>query len=88
MVTSTSVHISYKFLEFLAGLYEVQEELLHYPQVSIVNKKFHVKVSKTLYFLNPQMDSLYIWYGYRCWSKISITKTLLFKYIENFTTKK
>ena len=31
--------------------------------------KFYVKVFKTLYFLNPQMDLVYIWYDYRCWSK-------------------
>ena len=38
-----------------------------------INKKmlkFYVKVFKTLYFLNPQMDLLYTWYDYRCWSKI------------------
>ena len=32
--------------------------------------KFNIKVFKTLYFLNPQMDLLYIKYDYRCWSKI------------------
>ena len=32
--------------------------------------KFYVKVFKTSYFLNPQMDLVYIWYSYRCWSKI------------------
>ena len=25
---------------------------------------------KDLYFLNPEMDFVYIWYDYRCWSKI------------------
>ena len=64
---------------------KVQEELLHYPSVSIgvgvrigiggigVNKnvkKFYVKVYTTLYFLTPAMDFVYIWYNYRCWSKI------------------
>ena len=28
------------------------------------------KVYKTLYFLNPEMDFVYIWYDYTCWSKI------------------
>ena len=32
--------------------------------------KFYVKVFKTLYFLNPQMELLYIWYDYRYWSRI------------------
>ena len=32
--------------------------------------KFYIKVYKTLYFLNPEMDFVYIWYDYRCWSKI------------------
>ena len=32
--------------------------------------KFYVKVFKTSYFLNPQMDLVYIWYDYRRWSKI------------------
>ena len=32
--------------------------------------KFYVKVYKILYFLNPEMDFVYIWYDYRCWSKI------------------
>ena len=31
--------------------------------------KFYVKVYET-YFLNPEMDFVYIWYDYRCWSKI------------------
>ena len=45
----------------------MQEELLHYPGLGVgfevggsssVNKmlKFYVKVFKSLYFLNPQMD--------------------------------
>ena len=32
--------------------------------------KVYVKVYKTLYFLNPVMDFVYIWGDYRCWSKI------------------
>ena len=28
---------------------------------------------KTLYFLNPQVDLVYIWYDYRCWSKILLS---------------
>ena len=42
---------------------KVQEELLHYPGIGVgvgvgVNKnvKVYIKVFKTLYFLNPQMD--------------------------------
>ena len=59
---------------------KVQEELLHFPRASglmlvleaaALTKmiKFYVKIFKTLYFLNPQMDLVYIWYDYRCWSK-------------------
>ena len=33
-----------------------------------INK--NVKVFMTLYFLNPEMDFVYIWYDYRCWPKI------------------
>ena len=32
--------------------------------------KFYVKVFKTLYFLNPGMDFVYIWHDYGCWSTI------------------
>ena len=32
--------------------------------------KFYVKILKTLHFQNPQMDLVYIWYDYRCRSKI------------------
>ena len=32
--------------------------------------KFYVEAFKTLYFLNPEMDFVYIWYDYRCWSKM------------------
>ena len=35
--------------------------------------KFYVKVFKTSYFLNPQADLVYIWYNYRCWSKIFLS---------------
>ena len=35
--------------------------------------KFYFKVFKTLYFLNPQMDLIYIWFNYRCWSKILLS---------------
>ena len=28
---------------------------------------------KTLYFLNPLMDLVYIWHDYRCWSKILLS---------------
>ena len=31
--------------------------------------KFCVRVFKTSYFLNPEMDCVYIWYDYRCWFK-------------------
>ena len=64
----------------LARLYEVQEEstgtAIALPPASALASaltkmfKFYVKVFKTLYFLNPQMDLLYILYDYRCWSKI------------------
>ena len=35
--------------------------------------EFDVKVFKTLYFLNPQTDLVYVWYDYRCWSKASLS---------------
>ena len=38
--------------------------------------KFYVKVFKTSYFLNPLMDLVYIWYNYRCWSKILLSSIL------------
>ena len=48
---------------FAACLNEVQEELLHYPRVSVsigvgISKmlKFYVKVFKISYFLNPSID--------------------------------
>ena len=31
------------------------------------------QVFKTLYFLNPQMGLVYIWYNYKCWSKILLS---------------
>ena len=39
--------------------------------------KFYIKVFKTLYFLNPQMDLLYIiWHDYIYWSRILFTTVL------------
>ena len=35
--------------------------------------KFFVKVFKTLYFPNTPMDLVYLWYDYRCWSKILLS---------------
>ena len=35
--------------------------------------KFYVKVFKTICFQNPQIDLVYIWYDYRCWSKILLS---------------
>ena len=35
--------------------------------------KFYRKIFKTSYLLNPQMDLVYIWYVYRCWSKILLS---------------
>ena len=32
--------------------------------------KFYVKVFKMLHFLNPEMDFVYIWYDYKCGTKI------------------
>ena len=63
----------------LAYLYESTERAIALPPVSalvsVLTKtlKFHVKVFKTLYLLNPQMDLVYIWYDYRCWSKILLS---------------
>ena len=48
---------------FLAHLDKVQEELLHYPCISIgidTMLKFTVKVFKTSYFPNCMMDLVYI----------------------------
>ena len=35
--------------------------------------KFYFKVFKTLYFLNSQMDLVYILYDNRCWSKLLLS---------------
>ena len=37
--------------------------------------KFYIKDFKTLYFLIHQVDFVYIWYDYRCWSKILFSTT-------------
>ena len=75
-----------KLLPFQLACTKVQEELLHYPSVSVgvgigigggvaltKTLKFYVKVFKTSYFLNPRMDLVCIWYNYRCWSKILLS---------------
>ena len=49
---------------------KVQEELLHYPHALTLAAasafvkilKFYIKVFKTLFYLNPQMDLVYIRY--------------------------
>ena len=48
--------------------------------------KFFVKILKTLYFLNPQRDFVYVWYNYRCWSKILLSPIHLSS-IRNFMLK-
>ena len=74
---------------FLAHLYESTERAIALPLASelalasgsaaaalaALTKmlKFYVKVFKTSYFLNPLMDLVYIWYNYRCWSKILLS---------------
>ena len=63
---------------FLARLYESTGRVTALPLASALvsalaltkNIKYYVKVFKTIYFLNHQMDLLYNWYEYRCWSKI------------------
>ena len=76
------LEFSYKsknFCTFLARLYESTGRAIALPLAlalaSALTKmlKFYVKVFKTLYFLNPQMDLVYIWYKYRCWSKILLS---------------
>ena len=63
-------------VHLLAWLYESTGTAIALPPVSalvsVLTKMlmFYIKVLKTLYFLNPQMDLVYIWYVYRCWSKI------------------
>ena len=66
---------------FLACLYKSTGRAIALPLVSSLatavaltkTLKFCVKVFKTLYFLNPQMHLVYIWYDYRCWSKILLS---------------
>ena len=66
---------------FLAHLYESTGRAIALPSAlvlapaSVLTKmlKFYIKVFKTLYFLNPQMDLVYIWYNYRSWSKILLS---------------
>ena len=38
-----------------------------------INVKVLWQSFKTLCFLNPQMDLVYIWYDYRCWSKVLLS---------------
>ena len=62
-------------MTFLARLYEntvsaTQASPLVAASAFTKMLKFYIKVFKTLYFLSPQMDLVYIWYDYRCWSKI------------------
>ena len=67
---------------FLAHLYKSTGRAIALPSAlelaaaaSVLTQMlmFYVKVFKTLYFLNPQMDLVYIWYDYRCWSKILLS---------------
>ena len=37
------------------------------------NTNVKVLCQSDLIFLNPQMDLVYIWYDYRCWSKILLS---------------
>ena len=66
---------------FLAHLYKSTGRAIALPTVSALAAaaaltkmfKFYFKVFKTSYFLNPPMDLVYIWYNYRCWSKILLS---------------
>ena len=66
---------------FLARLYESSGRAIAPPQelasvlavVLTKMSKFNVKVFRTSCFLNPLMDLVYIWYNYRCWSKILLS---------------
>ena len=66
---------------FLAHLYESTGRAIALSPASAVALaleltkmlKFYVKVFKTSYFLNLLMDLVYIWYNYRCWSKILLS---------------
>ena len=65
--------------QFLACLYESTGRTIALPPAlataSTLTKmlKFYVKVFKTSYFLNPQMDLGYIWYNNRCRFKILLS---------------
>ena len=37
------------------------------------NVKLYVEGFQILYFLNPQTVLVYIWFDYRCWSKILLS---------------
>ena len=76
--------LKYFYLFLLARLYESTGRAitlspvsaLALASVSLLTKmlKFYVKVFyKTSYFLNPLTDLVYIWYNYRCWSKILLS---------------
>ena len=65
---------------FLARLYRSTGRAIALPPASALALaaltkmlKFFVKVFKPSYFLNPLMDLVYIWYNYRCWSKILLS---------------
>ena len=60
---------------FLSCLYESTGRATALPQALAFTKMFkvYVKVFKTLYFLNSQMDLVYMWYDYRCWSKFLLS---------------
>ena len=40
------------------------------------NTNVKVLCQSDLIFLNPQMDLVYIWYDYRCWSKILLSTSV------------
>ena len=64
-----------RVMSFLARLYESSERVIALPPASALALalsaaltkmlKFYVKIFKT--------DFVYIWYGYRCWSKILLS---------------
>ena len=67
--------IPVEFACFLARRFESTGRAIALPPASALTKmlKFYIKVFKTSYFLNPQMDLVYIWYSYICWSKILLS---------------
>ena len=72
-----SFHI-WLMLLFIAVLYESTGRTIALPPalaaVALTKMlKLYIKVFKTLYFLSPQMDLVYTWYDYRCWSKILLS---------------